>query len=96
MGIFKQIATGIKYLSYKKTYCQFSGNNLTLKGGYVTSDGYIYDIPDRMDVFLPRSMKDPHFRVEYENPEEVQQLIKQGKITHFGKIEGLEVVLSDN
>lgn len=87
MGIFKQIAIGIKYLSYKKTYCQLSGNNLTLKGGYVTSDGDIYDIPDRMDIFLSRSMKDRHFRVEYENPEEVQQLIKEGKLTNYKKLE---------
>jgi hypothetical protein len=67
-----------------------------LKGGYVTSDGNIYDIPDRMDIFLLRSMKDSHFKVEYETPKEVQQLIKEGKLTHFGKIKELEVILRDN
>jgi len=61
--------------------------NITKEGGYVTSDGDIYCVHESINLFLPRSMKDSHFLVDYKNSREVQQSIKEGKLTHFGRLE---------
>jgi len=76
-----------RYLIYKKIYCQDSGKNITLEGGFVTSDGDIYRSSIEMRIFQPRSMKDSKFKVNYRTSKEVQQDIKEKKLIRFGKLE---------
>ncbi len=78
-----------EFLSRKKekVYCQNCKTDLTDKGGYVTSDGDIYCIHENMVIFLPRSMKDKNFVVDYKTPKEIQQLIKEMKLIKFRKLE---------
>jgi len=94
--IFKSILTGIQYLFSKKVYCQDSAKDITMEGGYYTSYGGIYRQDIDMSIFQSVSMKDKKFFVEPKNPKEVQQLIKEGKLTHFGYPSKLEVVLNDD
>jgi hypothetical protein len=82
-----KISTWVTYLFFRKTYCQDSGKEITLDGGYVTSDGEIYCSSVDMRIFQSRSMKDHNFNMHFHNAKEVQQDIKEKKLIHFGKLE---------
>ena len=71
----------------EKIYCQNCKTDLTDKGGYVTSDGDVYCTHENMVLFLPRSMKDKNFSVDYKTSKEIQQLIKEMKLVRFRKLE---------
>ena len=90
---------GFLFRNKEKVYCQNCKTDLTDKGGYVTSDGDIYCIHEEMVIFLPRSMKDKNFFVDYKTPKEIQQLIKENRLTHYKKLTTilkLENILEDD
>lgn len=78
----------IKCLFYTRVYCQDCGKNITRRGGYITSDSKIYCSATDMKTFYLRTMKDENFRLEdYRDAEEIQEEIKKGRLTKFGKLE---------
>jgi hypothetical protein len=82
-----KLSTWVTYLFSKKTYCQDSGKEITLEGGYVTSDGEIYCSSVDMRMFQLRSMKDRNFNLDFHSAKEVQRDIKEGRLKKFGKLE---------
>ena len=76
-GLFKK-----KY----KIYCQGCGEEIVRRGGYVSNEGKIYCLKEISGIFIGR-MNDSSFSVEYMVSEEIQQLIEEGKLTNFGKLE---------
>jgi hypothetical protein len=67
-------------------YCQTCERDITQEGGFVTNDGNIYCAHGTRECFLSASMKGD-FYMDYRTYKEVQEDIKEKKLTHFGKLE---------
>jgi len=101
MGIINSLLSyiGLKDSELKRVYCQNCGNDLTAKGGTITSTGKIYcnDPKNKAlnmyqgcvvtamlkEIELPENIIINNYR----SPKEVQEAIKKKELVKFGLLE---------